>query len=35
MDDIHPLTTEAIREQLRHTYDLFADIRRKFEGGNQ
>jgi hypothetical protein len=26
------LPAEAIREQLRHTYDLFADIRRRFDG---
>jgi hypothetical protein len=31
MDDTQ-LSADAIREQLRHTYDLFADIRRKFDG---
>jgi hypothetical protein len=32
MDDTQPLAADTIREQLRHTYDLFADIRRKFDG---
>src|SRR5262245_55441467 len=32
MDDAPPLAAEVIREQLRYTYDLFADIRRKFDG---
>jgi hypothetical protein len=32
MDDTQPLAADSIREQLRHTYDLFADIRRRFDG---
>ena len=32
MDDAPPPVAETIREQLRYTYDLFADIRRKFDG---
>jgi hypothetical protein len=32
MNETQPLADDAIREQLRHTYDLFADIRRRFDG---
>ncbi|HET9220931.1 MAG TPA: hypothetical protein VFO07_00420, partial [Roseiflexaceae bacterium] len=32
MDDTQAPAADAIREQLRYTYGLFADIRRRFDG---